>query len=67
MNEATKGGLQPPEGDGQSQGGAYPGQKRGRRTKHGLDRFLGHGGQSVQAYQGGDKPNATSEEEGSKD
>ena len=53
-------GLQTPRGDGQSQGGAYPCQEKGRRAKGG---FSGRGGQSVQAYHGPSNPNATSNED----
>lgn len=63
MDDDKKGGLQAPEGKGESQGGAYPGQVRGRRSKAGLAGFFGHGGQSIQAYHGGPNPNATTEEE----
>lgn len=64
MEDDKQGGLQPPVGGGESQGGARPGQARKRRPKGGLAGFFGHGGQSVQAYQGGSNPNATTEEEG---
>lgn len=58
-----QGGLQAPSGTGESQGGAYPGQERGRRAKAEAGGFLGHGGQSVQAYHGPANPNATSKED----
>jgi hypothetical protein len=58
-----EGGLQTPCGGGESQGGAYPGRKRGRRAKAEADSFMGHGGQSVQGYQGPSNPNATSKED----
>src|SRR4051812_21117979 len=63
VDDDNKGGLQAPQGKGESQGGAYPGQVRGPRSKRGASGFLGHGGQSVQAYQGGPNPNATSDED----
>ena len=63
MEDDKQGGLQAPQGKGESQGGAYPGQVRGRRSKRDASGFLGHGGQSVQAYQGGPNPNATSNED----
>ena len=56
-------GLQPPEGGGQSQGGAYPGQQRAGRAETRPDSLRGHGGQSVQAYHGPANPNATSKED----
>ena len=57
------GGLQAPRGAGESQGGAYPGQERGQRAKAEADSFMGHGGQSIQGYQGPSNPNATSKED----
>jgi hypothetical protein len=61
--QEKQGGLQAPKGGGQSQGGAWPGQEKARRSKPGADGSLGHGGQSVQAYHGPSNPNATSKED----
>jgi hypothetical protein len=58
---------------GESDGGPYPNPHTGKGgSKHGPDKFMGHGGQSEQAYYGGnqlgqrlldDQPNAPSRED----
>jgi len=54
------------EGAGESQGGAYPNPHDGKDGKKdkgsGLGGFLGHGGQSDNEYEGGDNPNAPTED-----
>ena len=50
-------------GAGESQGGAYPnphdGKAKKKKSEGGIGGFLGHGGQSDNAYEGGPNPNAT--------
>jgi hypothetical protein len=55
------------QGTGESQGGAYPNPHGGKGSNAGRDGFLGHGGQTDNAYQGPDNPNATTEDEGASD
>lgn len=55
-SKKNTGGLQVPEGSGESQGGARPGTPPARRSP-GKGSF--HGGQSVQGYHGPSNPNAT--------
>lgn len=54
------------EGGGESQGGAYPNPHDGKHgdkgSGGGLEGFLGHGGQSDNEYEGGDNPNAPTED-----
>ena len=57
---------------GESQGGPYPNPHTGKGgSRHGRDRFMGHGGQTEQAYHGtgqlgemktGEQPNEGSRE-----
>lgn len=54
-------------GAGESQGGAYPNPHSGKHSTGGPDTFLGHGGQTDNDYEGGDNPNATTEDEGNED
>jgi hypothetical protein len=54
------------KGAGESQGGAYPNPHDGKQGKNGSQGgqsgFFGHGGQSDNSYEGGENPNATTED-----
>ncbi|MHA6718600.1 hypothetical protein ACX40Y_04025 [Sphingomonas sp. RS6] len=48
---------------GESQGGAYPNPYPDKARRHAPGDFMGHGGQTHINYEGGDNPNATTEDE----
>jgi hypothetical protein len=52
LEPADHGGLSKAQGEGESQGGAYPNPHSGKRAKAGADTFLGHGGQTEIGYHG---------------
>jgi hypothetical protein len=59
------GGVDRPDSKGESDGGAYPNPHTGKEPGAGAGGgFLGHGGQTEQAYHGSgdDNPNATTED-----